>query len=59
MPIWLRRFTYKSIEEFYEKEKDAQEEAINKAQGIQKAEPTRSVQIPDVVKKASYTTKKQ
>lgn len=59
MPIWLRRFTFSSIREFYEKEAEAQEEAINNATGVQKATPTPSVQIPDAVKKATYTTKKQ
>lgn len=59
MPIWLRKYTYKSIEEFYQKEKEAQEEAMDKVKGVQKAEPTNSVQIPDAVKRASYTTKKQ
>lgn len=39
MPIWLRRFTYSKIAEFYEKQREAQEEAANKAQGIQKATP--------------------
>lgn len=48
-----------TIQEFYEKEKEAQEEHMNNLQGVQKAEPSRSIQIPDAVKKASYTTKKQ
>ena len=48
-----------AIQEFYEKEREAQEEHMNKMQGVQKAEPSKSVQIPDAVKKASYTTKKQ
>jgi len=59
MPIWLRRFTFKSIQEFYEKEREAQEEMQNKINGVQQATPQSSVQIPDAVKKASYTTKKQ
>ena len=59
MPIWLRRFTFKSIQEFYEKEREAQEEMQNKINGVQQATPQNSVQIPDAVKKASYTTKKQ
>lgn len=59
MPIWLRRYTYKSIQEFYEKEAEAQKEAADKAQGIEKATPQNTVQVPDVVKKATYTTKKQ
>ena len=59
MPIWLRKFTFMAIQEFYEKEREAQEEHMNKMKGVQKAEPSKSVQIPDAVKKASYTTKKQ
>ena len=59
MPIWLRRFTYMAIQDFYEKEKEAQEEHMNKVQGVQKAEPTSRVQVPDIVKTANYTTKKQ
>jgi hypothetical protein len=59
MPIWLRRFTFKSIQEFYEKEREAQEEMQNKLAGVQKATPQSSVQIPDAVKRATYTTKKQ
>jgi hypothetical protein len=59
MPIWLRRFTFKSIQEFYEKEREAQEEMQNKIAGVQKATSQNSVQVPDAVKKATYTTKKQ
>jgi hypothetical protein len=59
MPIWLRRFTFKSIQEFYEKEREAQEEMQNKLNGVQQATPQNSVQIPDAVKRATYTTKKQ
>ena len=59
MPVWLRKYTFKSIQEFYEKQAEAQEEAMNAAKGVQKATPQSSVQIPDAVKKASYTTKKQ
>lgn len=59
MPVWLRKYTFKSIQEFYEKQAEAQEEAMNAAKGVQKASPQNSVQIPDAVKKVSYTTKKQ
>lgn len=54
MPIWLRRFTYSKIVEYYQKQKEAQEEASNKAQGIQKATPetTRGLNIS-----ANYSTK--
>jgi hypothetical protein len=59
MPVWLRRYTFKSIQEFYEKQAEAQEEQMNRVQGIQKATSQNTVQMPDVVKKATYTTKKQ
>jgi hypothetical protein len=59
MPIWLRRFTFKSIQEFYEKEREAQEEMQNKITGVQKATSQNTIQMPDAVKKATYTTKKQ
>jgi hypothetical protein len=59
MPIWLRRFTFKSIQEFYENEKEAQEEMQNKVAGVQKASSQNTVMIPEAVKRASYTTKKQ
>ena len=59
MPIWLRRFTFQSIRDFYEKEAEAQKEAMDKATGVQQAAPSNTVKIPDAVKKATYTTKKQ
>lgn len=59
MPIWLRRFTFKSIQEFYENEKEAQEKMQNKVAGVQKASSQNTVMIPEAVKRASYTTKKQ
>jgi hypothetical protein len=59
MPIWLRKFTYQSIEEFYRKKQEAEEELQNKMNGVQKASSEKSPQIPDAVKKAAYTTKKQ
>ena len=58
MPIWLRRYTSQTIREYYEKQAEAQKEAMEKSQGIERAQPsTSSVSIPDAVKKASYTTK--
>jgi hypothetical protein len=32
MPIWLRNFTYRNIQEFYQKEKEAYEKAQGKSQ---------------------------
>ena len=39
MPIWLRKYTFESIREFYEKEKEAYEEAQRESKGIQVAKP--------------------
>lgn len=58
MPIWLRRYTSHTIREYYEKQAEAQKEAVEKAQGIEKAQPsTNTISPPAAVKKASYTTK--
>jgi len=56
MPIWLRNYTFKSIQEYYEKQKEAQEKANNEAQGVETAKPSSEVQVPDFIK-ATYTTK--
>lgn len=59
MPIWLRRFTFKTIEQQINDEAEAQQKAMNKASGIEEAAPqsNQSVSIPDAVKNASYSTK--
>lgn len=59
MPIWLRRFTFKTIEQQINDEAEAQQEAMNRANGVQELTPenSSSVSIPDAVKKASYSTK--
>ena len=58
MPIWLRKFTVKMIEQRLNEEHTAQKKAIEKSQGVQTAtaENTRNVQIPEAVKKANYNT---
>ena len=56
MPIWLRNYTFKSIQEYYEKQEEAQKKASNEAQGIETAKPSKEVQVPAFVK-PSYTTK--
>lgn len=56
MPIWLRRFVSQSIQEAYEKEKEAQEEAMNKMNGVQKATPENTQPLgPNI--KPTYTTR--
>lgn len=61
MPIWLRNFTTQSIKQALDTEAEAQQEAHDKASGIQKATPENTasnrVQVPDAVQKANYTAK--
>ena len=57
MPIWLRKFTAQSIKEYYDKQREAQEEAQRKAQGIQQAAPEKSNLVRPPIPKPTYTTK--
>jgi hypothetical protein len=57
MPIWLRKFTAQSIKEYYDKQREAQEEAQRKAQGIQQATPQNSSLVRPPIPKPTYTTK--
>lgn len=56
MPIWLRNFTFKSIQEYYEKQREEQKKAHDEAQGLETAKPSSEIQVPDFIK-ATYTTK--
>ena len=51
MPIWLRKFTYNKIKEFYDAEKNRMEEASKSTKGKNK-----QAKGPDV--KPSYRTKR-
>lgn len=51
MPIWLRRFTFNKIKDFYDKRSEAEEAAMKKARGVQKAK----IYKPDI--KPSYNAK--
>lgn len=51
MPIWLRRFTFNKLQEYFNNKQKAEEEAYNKARGTQKAK----ISKPDI--KPSYTVK--
>jgi hypothetical protein len=51
MPIWLRKFTYNKIKEFYDTEKTRIEEASKSTKG-----KTQKPKGPDV--KPSYRTKR-
>ena len=59
MPIWLRKFTTEKIREQYEKEAEAQQEAMEKASGVQRASApvTSRVEILQAVQNATYNTK--
>lgn len=54
MPIWLRKFTYKKIEEFYEKEKEQYE---NQSKTLTNKSSKEFVSKPDIKPKPTYTTK--
>ena len=57
MPIWLRNFTFKKLEEYYKK----QEEAVNKQSNTLKNNPkeiSRPAINPSNVYNASMPTKK-
>lgn len=58
MPLWLRKFTSKTIEQQITQEYEAQQKASKAASGIQEATPenTKNVNVPEAVRKASYTT---
>ena len=51
MPIWLRKFTFQEIKDFYDKKNEAEEKAMKKARGLQKAK----IHKPDI--NPSYKTK--
>ena len=51
MPIWLRKFTFQEIKDFFDKKNEAEEKAMKKAKGMQKAK----IHRPDI--NLSYKTK--
>ena len=55
MPIWLRNYTFKTIQEYYEKQREEQKRVSDEAQGIETAKASSEVQVPDFIK-ATYTT---
>jgi hypothetical protein len=54
MPIWLRKFTYNNIREFYEKEKEEYDKAMNKSKTITNTTPIAKPAIPQ---NPTYNTK--
>jgi len=51
MPIWLRRWTFQKLQDFYNKKNEAEEKAYNKSTNRQ----TGKVNRPNI--KPSYSTK--
>lgn len=58
MPIWLRRFTSKSIEEQITAEHEIRQKSEREAAGVEEATPQNSptVEIPEAIRKATYNT---
>lgn len=54
MPIWLRKFTYNSIKEFYDNEKDEYDKAMNKSKTVTANTKLDKLALP---KKPTYNTK--
>jgi hypothetical protein len=54
MPIWLRRFTFETLREHYEKQK----EETDKQQNMLKNKSNKDIPRPNIVpKQPTYTTK--
>jgi len=54
MPIWLRRFTFNVVKEFYDKEKEEYDKIVNKSKTLQSS--SKSI-TPPIAAKPTYTTK--
>jgi hypothetical protein len=54
MPVWLRRFTFEKIKEFYEKEREETEKQQNTLKNKGKGDISRPNIAP---KQPTYTTK--
>jgi hypothetical protein len=48
MPIWLRRFTFNTINEFYQKEKEEYDKITNKGELITADKPLAKPNIPQL-----------
>lgn len=58
MPIWLRRFTFNSMNEFYEKEREEYDKASGKGELLTEKTKTFKPPISDLPEtKPTYTTK--
>ena len=55
MPIWLRKFTFETLREHYEK----QAEEMSKQQNMMKNKSSKDIPRPDIApKQPTYTTNK-
>lgn len=58
MPIWLRRYTFNSINEFYKKEREEYDEAVGKGKMITGNTPISKPNIPQAANATpTYTSK--
>jgi len=58
MPIWLRNFTYKTMNDFYEKQQEANDQASNKGKLVTANKPLAKPGIPNSTKAIpTYTSK--
>jgi hypothetical protein len=53
MPIWLRRFTFETMREHYEKQK----EEMEKQQNLLKNKSNKEIAKPNIAPKPTYTVK--
>ena len=58
MPIWLRKFTFNTMNEFYEKEQAEYKKATNKGEMVTANKPLAKPNVPDLTNiKPTYTSK--
>ena len=58
MPIWLRKFTFNNINEFYKKEQEEYTKAAGKGELVTANKPLAKPNIPDSLNtKPTYTSK--
>ena len=58
MPIWLRKFTYKTMNDFYEKQQEANDQSNNKGKLVTANKPLAKPGIPDSASiKPTYPSK--
>lgn len=56
MPIWLRNFTFKEINEFYEREKEEYEKSAGKQKVSANTDPNKLKSISKNIQVPSYVT---